>query len=259
MFDLSGKNIVYVGGFSGIGYQVCQVLMKMKINHLIVMGRMENMEMMQKLQAENSSVKTMFIHMNLMDRSSMEQAVKQMMGAIKQIDVLINGAGVLADKDMETTMTVNLMGMMNMVWMSMPYMDKMQMGQGGIVMNIASVYGLEPAPAFPVYAAAKHGVIGFTRSMADQQHYQHTGVAFITVCPGLTTSEMMMNLREKSMMGQQSYVGEMIEAMNKAKQQSPQECAMNMVKAMEMMKNGAVYMCNMGQLKEVMPTNYWHM
>lgn len=72
------------------------------------MGRMENMEMMQKLQAENSSVKTMFIHMNLMDRSSMEQAVKQMMGAIKQIDVLINGAGVLADKDMETTMTVNL-------------------------------------------------------------------------------------------------------------------------------------------------------
>ncbi|XP_053954190.1 development-specific 25 kDa protein [Anastrepha ludens] len=259
MLDLNGKNVVYVGGFSGVGYQVCRILMKKKISHLIVMARMENMEMMQKLQAENSSVKVMFIHMNLMDNSSMEQAVKQMMGVIKHIDVLINGAGALADKDMETTMGVNLMGMMTMVMLSMPYMDKMQMGQGGMVMNIASVYGLEPAPAFPVYAAAKHGVVGFTRSMADQHHYQHTGVSFIVVCPGLTTSEMMMNLREKSMMGEQAYVGEMIEAMNKAKQQSPEECAMNMIKAMEMMKNGAIYLCNLGQLKEVMPTDYWHM
>lgn len=72
------------------------------------MGRMENMEMMQKLQAENSSVNVVFIHMNLMDRVNMEQAVKQVMGVIKHIDVLINGAGVLADKDMETTMGVNL-------------------------------------------------------------------------------------------------------------------------------------------------------
>lgn len=84
-------------------------------------------------------------------------------------------------------------------------------------------------------------------------------MAFVVVCPGLTTSELMMNLREKSMMGQQSYVGELVEAMGKAKQQSPEECAMNIVKAMEIMKNGAVYLCNMGQLKEVMPTNYWHM
>ncbi|XP_017478027.1 PREDICTED: fat body protein 2 [Rhagoletis zephyria] len=259
MFNLNGKNVVYIGGFSGVGYQVCRLLMKKNISYLIMMGRMENMEMMRKLQAENSAVEVKFIPMDLMDRSSMQQAIKQMMGVIKQIDVLINGAGALADKDMETTMGVNLTGMMQMVMLSMPYMDKSQMGNGGIVMNIASVYGLEPAPAFPVYAAAKHGVIGFTRSMADPLHYQHTGVAFMVVCPGLTTSEMMMNLREKSMMGQQSYVGEMIEAMNQAKHQSPEECAMNMVKAMEMMKNGAVYLCNMGQLKEVMPTNYWQM
>ncbi|XP_011181390.2 development-specific 25 kDa protein isoform X2 [Zeugodacus cucurbitae] len=257
MFDLNGKNVVYVGGFSGIGYQVCHLLMKKNISHLIVMGRMENVEMMQKLQAENSSVEVVFIHMNLMDRANIEQAVKQVMGVIKHIDVLINGAGVLADKDMETTMGVNLMGMMNMVWLCLPYMDKMQMGQGGIVMNIASVYGLEPAPAFPVYAAAKHGVIGFTRSMAH--HYQHTGVAFFVVCPGLTTSEMMVNLREKSMMGQQSYAGELVKAMGHAKHQSPEDCAMNIVNAMEIMKNGAVYLCNMGQLKEVMPTNYWHL
>lgn len=45
-------------------------------------------------------------------------------------------------------------------------MDKTQSGHGGMVVNISSVYGLEPGPAFSVYSAAKHGVIGFTRSMA---------------------------------------------------------------------------------------------
>lgn len=45
-------------------------------------------------------------------------------------------------------------------------MDKTQSGQGGVVVNVASVYGLEPGPAFSVYTAAKHGVVGFTRSMA---------------------------------------------------------------------------------------------
>ncbi|XP_067643386.1 fat body protein 2 [Eurosta solidaginis] len=259
MFDLNGKNVVYVGAFSGIGYQVAKMLMKKKISHLIVMSRMENMEMLQKLQSENTSVKVTYIQVNLMDHSSMEHAVKQATGVVSNIDVLINGAGVLADKDMETTVGVNLMGMMTMVMLCMPYMDKQQMGHGGIVMNIASVYGLEPAPAFPVYAAAKHGVVGFTRSMGDQQHHQHTGVAFIVVCPGLTTSETILNLREKSMWGQQSYVDEMIETMNKAKQQTPEEVAMNMVKAMEINKTGAVYLANVGQLKEVMPTNYWHM
>lgn len=45
-------------------------------------------------------------------------------------------------------------------------MDKTQSGQGGVVVNVASVYGLEPGPAFSVYTAAKHGVVGFARSMA---------------------------------------------------------------------------------------------
>lgn len=257
MFDLSGKNVVYVGGFSGVGFQVCRNLMKKKINHLVVCSRMENVEMLQKLQAECTTVKVHFVHMDVMDRHNIENAVKQIVGIIKYIDVLINGVGVLADKDVDTTIGVNLTGLIHTTLAFLPYMDKTVSGRGGVVVNISSVFGLEPAPAFAVYAAAKHGVVGFTRSLGDDHYYRKTGVAFVCICPGLTSTEMMVNLREN--VTWEHHSEELAEVMAKAKQQTPEECAVNVVKAIEVMKNGGVYICNLGQLKEIVPTNYWHL
>lgn len=48
----------------------------------------------------------------------------------------------------------------------MDAMSKANGGKGGVIVNIASVAGLTVTPGIPVYNATKHGVIGFTRSMA---------------------------------------------------------------------------------------------
>ncbi|XP_030385913.1 fat body protein 2 [Scaptodrosophila lebanonensis] len=256
MYDWTNKNVVYAGSFSGVGFQMMHLLMQKKLKMMIIASRMENVEMMKKLQAENPSVKLMFMQMNLMEKSSIEQAMKKIGQTMGHIDVLINGMDVLADKDVEQTIGINLMGLIQMTMMAMPYMDKTQMGQGGMVVNMASVYGLEPAPAFAVYAAAKHGVLGFTRSMADKAIYQKTGVMFMAMCPGLTNTEMMMNLRENVTW---HHSEELVEAIESAKRQMPEEAAMQMLKAMEMMKNGSMWIVNMGQLKEAMPQMHWQM
>jgi len=146
--------------------------------------------------------------------------------------------------------------MIQSTMMAMPYMDKTQMGMGGMVVNMSSVYGLEPAPAFSVYAAAMHGILGFTRSMGDKMIYQKTGVMFMAMCPGLTNSEMMMNLRDNVTW---HHSESMVEAIESAKRQMPEEAAMQMIHAMEMMKNGSMWIVNMGQLKEVTPTMHWQM
>lgn len=57
-------------------------------------------------------------------------------------------------------------GLIHTTLLALPHMDKSQHGRGGVICNIGSVYGLEPAPATPVYSAAKHGVVGWTRSLA---------------------------------------------------------------------------------------------
>jgi len=51
----------------------------------------------------------------------------------------------------------------------------------------------------------------------------------------------------------------MVEAIESAKRQMPEEAALQMIQAMEMMKNGSMWIVNMGQLKEVMPTMHWQM
>lgn len=256
-FDLTGKNVVYVGGFSGIGFQTCRMIMKKKITNLVICSRMENVEMLQQLQTEVTTVKVHFVHMNIVDRANIEHAVKQIAGMVSSIDVLVNGVGVLADKDVETTIDVNLTGLINTTLAFLPFMDKTINGRGGIVVNISSVYGLEPAPAFAVYSAAKHGVVGFTRSLGNEFYYRKTGIACICACPGLTTSELMTNLRDKVTWGHHSE--ELADVVEKAKKQTPEECAVNIIKAIEMMKNGGIFLCNLGQLKEVVPTVYWHL
>ncbi|XP_017055739.2 fat body protein 2 [Drosophila ficusphila] len=256
MFDWTGKNVVYSGSFSGIGWQMMMQLMQKDIKMMGIMHRMENVEMMKKLQAMNPSIKVVFMQMNLMERMSIDQAMKKMGQMMGHIDVLINAENVLLDKDIEMTMGMNLTGMMHATMMAMPYMDKTQMGKGGMVVNMSSVYGLEPSPAFAVYAGAMHGILGFTRSMGDKMIYQKTGVMFMAMCPGLTNSEMMMNLRDNVTW---HHSEPMVEAIESAKRQMPEEAAMQMIHAMEMMKNGSMWIVSMGQLKEVMPQMHWQM
>lgn len=82
------------------------------------------------------------------------------------IDVLINGATLCDESDIDATINTNLTGMMNTCATVLPYMDKQQMGKGGLIVNVTSVVGLDPSPVFCAYSAAKFGVIGFTRSLA---------------------------------------------------------------------------------------------
>lgn len=114
----------------------------------------------------NIGTKVHFIKCDITDKSSIKNAVAAVVQSIPYIDVLVNAAGVLADRNIELTINVNLLGLINMTMEVLPYMDKTQNGRGGVIMNVASSLGLVPCPAIAIYSASKFGVIGFTRSLA---------------------------------------------------------------------------------------------
>lgn len=74
--------------------------------------------MLKKLQDLSSSVKVTFVKMNIVEHTSIERAVKTIVTMIGQIDVLINGVGTLADKDVENTIAVNLVSSTPVVYSS---------------------------------------------------------------------------------------------------------------------------------------------
>ena len=83
-------------------------------------------------------------------------------------------------------------------------------GQGGAIVNVASVAGVTGASGLSIYAAAKHGVVGLTRSVA--QEYARLGVRINAVCPSfartpMATSQLGQNVRGKVLTEEQMVRG----------------------------------------------------
>lgn len=76
-------------------------------------------------------------------------------------------------------------------------MGKNNGGKGGVIVNIASILGLQPLAGCPVYVGTKHFVIGFSRSFGSPYHFNQTGVKVMMMCPGVTDTPLISEAGEK--------------------------------------------------------------
>lgn len=134
---------------------------------LAILHSVENPQAIAQLQSIKPSTQIFFWTYDVtMAREDMKQYFDEVMVQMDYIDVLINGATLCDESDIDATINTNLTGMMNTCATVLPYMDKQQLGKGGLIVNVTSVVGLDPSPVFCAYSASKFGVIGFTRSLA---------------------------------------------------------------------------------------------
>jgi len=134
---------------------------------LAILQSVENPQAIAQLQSIKPSTQIFFWTYDVtMAREEMKKYFDEVIVQMDYIDVLINGATLCDENNIDATINTNLTGMMNTVATVLPHMDKKMGGSGGLIVNVTSVIGLDPSPVFCAYSASKFGVIGFTRSLS---------------------------------------------------------------------------------------------
>ena len=262
---LQGKNVAYVGGFGGIGYACCKELIERGIQKLVILDVKDNTEKRQQLLSLNANLKYVsFVPLNLCDgKAAIEKALQETATLLNPIDILINGAGILNDRKPRQTVDINLMAPIETTLAAIPLMrrdaavgSKSSGGGGGLIVNVASVLGLEPAAFAAVYTATKYGMIGFTRACAHDHYHKTTGISHMAICPGPTGTDL---LRDCVDVGTFDYSLPLSEEFDAAMRQTAEDCAKPMADAIEKGKNGSICIVDLGQLDEVNMPKHWEM
>ncbi|MBA3778160.1 MAG: SDR family oxidoreductase [Chloroflexi bacterium] len=129
-----------------------------------------------------------------------ERLVNRTIEELGRLDILVNNAGIapidwyfrLEDTPEEVwdrIIGVNLKGTFLMSKYALPHIRQ---AGGGVVVNMASVQGLQSMPKVPSYAASKGGVLSLTRNMALD--YAADGIRVVAICPGTIDSELVRTL-----------------------------------------------------------------
>lgn len=133
-----------------------------------------------------------FTQCDVAEYDQVEALVEATVEKYGQLDVMVNNAGIgrvgtveeMALDDWHDVMRINLNGVMHGTRAALPHLKESE----GSIINIASIYGLVAAPEATAYAAAKGGIINFTRSVAID--YAKENVRGNSICPGFVETPM---------------------------------------------------------------------
>lgn len=198
---LTGKTAIVTGGSRGIGRAVSLLLAREGANVAIVYAGNTAAAEETKQQAEALGAAAAVFQCDVAD----EQAVADMVKAVKtqfgSVDILVNNAGITRDgllmrmreADWQAVLDTNLTG----VYHCTKAVSKLMMKQRhGAVINLSSVVGETGNAGQANYAAAKAGIIGFTKAVAKELASRNIRVN--AVAPGYVETDMTAGLPDSA-------------------------------------------------------------
>ncbi|MDP1738856.1 MAG: 3-hydroxybutyrate dehydrogenase [Caulobacter sp.] len=185
---LDGKTALITGSTSGIGLGVANALAARGANIVLNgFGDPTSVEMTRQGMATEHRVQVTYSPADLSDPAAITEMLEFTWDVLGPVDILVNNAGIQHVAPIEqfpvskwdAILAINLSSAFHTIRAVLPEM--VERGWGRIV-NIASAHGLVASPFKSAYVAAKHGVIGLTRTVALET--AQAGVTCNAICPG---------------------------------------------------------------------------
>jgi short-subunit dehydrogenase len=218
---------IVTGASRGIGAQIAEGLARKGVNLALAARSKDDLEQVAE-QVRSQGVKVIAIPTDISNRRELEELVSRTREDLGPIDLVVNNAGMeiagysheLDSDRIDQAVQVNLTSLIQLSRLVLPEMVERKRGH---ICNIASVAGKVARPYSVVYAATKHGVVGFSWSLRAEMAEHNIEVT--VVCPGYVSDVgMFADRREKLGFGK---------APNALKEVTPEEVVAATIEAIE--------------------------
>ena len=192
----SSRWAVVTGGDKGIGKGIVEVMARKKYN--VIFTYLSNIQGASALTAKYSNA--IAVQCDISDKDSIQSAINFINCKVDRVDILINNAGV--DKDgiflkmdflkWSEVINTNLVQIYHLTHSILPSMTANNWGR---IINVSSIGAFQDSFGKSNYAAAKAGILGFTRALALE--VADKGVTVNAICPGAFATSMFERIPDK--------------------------------------------------------------
>ncbi|MEW6774374.1 MAG: 3-hydroxybutyrate dehydrogenase [Bacteroidota bacterium] len=188
------KTVLITGSTSGIGLGIAKEFAKTKQYNIVFNGLEPNGQEIAENIAKEYNIKTIFHGANLMYPNEIYDLAQTALKEFGKVDVLINNAGIqhvspvedFPDEKWQAIISINLS---SAFYLTKALWKKMKEQKFGRIINIASAHGLVASEFKSAYVASKHGIVGFTKTIAlEGAPFNITANA---ICPGYVKTPLV--------------------------------------------------------------------
>jgi 3-hydroxybutyrate dehydrogenase len=192
---LNGKSAIVTGSTSGIGLAIAEGLAARGVNVMINgFGDAGAIEAMRSRLEREHGIKAVYSNADMLNPPQVHSMVAQAAQLLGSVDIVVNNAGIQhvapvhefpLDK-WDAIIAINLSSAFHAIRSALPGMLARRWGR---IVNIASAHGLVASPFKSAYIAAKHGLVGLTKTVALETAGK--GVTCNAICPGYVLTPLV--------------------------------------------------------------------